>query len=384
MKAYVTTALGNFCIEEQDKKIIRVSYVQDEIPVEQDKLNYILKKAQQQLQEYCLGERQEFKLPLNPQGTAFQKKVWQALSEIPYGETATYKEIAEKIGQPEAYRAVGAANNKNPLLIFIPCHRVIGVTGSLIGFAAGLSLKESLLNLEKLAVAGAQVCPQQIKQQLQELAEEKYQAFSKSLVPNIDNILGVRVPILRKIAKNMLKEDWRSYLKVAPQEHFEEVMLQGMIIGYVNCSLEERLHHIKVFVPQINNWAICDNFCNGLKFAKNNKAQVWNFLQPYLASKKEFEVRFAVVMFLEYYLDEEYAAQVLAALDKIKHDGYYVKMAVAWVIATCFLKAPALTKAYLQNNLLDDFTHNKAVQKIIESCRVSLLVKNEIRAMRRN
>ena len=96
MKAYVTTALGNFCIEEQDKKIIRVSYVQDEIPVEQDKLNYILKKAQQQLQEYCLGERQEFKLPLNPQGTAFQKKVWQALSEIPYGETATYKEIAER------------------------------------------------------------------------------------------------------------------------------------------------------------------------------------------------------------------------------------------------------------------------------------------------
>lgn len=108
----------------------------------------LMEEASKQLKEYFSGERQVFDLPLCPEGTPFQKKVWEALKTIPYGETRTYQEIAVQIGNPKACRAVGGANNKNPISIIIPCHRVIGAGGSLVGYGGGLSLKEKLLRLE--------------------------------------------------------------------------------------------------------------------------------------------------------------------------------------------------------------------------------------------
>jgi len=109
----------------------------------------LINNASSQLNEYLNGIRNTFDLPLNPEGTEFQKKVWAALCEIPYGETRSYKQIAEAAGNSKASRAVGMANNKNPIMIFIPCHRVIGANGSLVGYAGGLDMKEKLLNLEK-------------------------------------------------------------------------------------------------------------------------------------------------------------------------------------------------------------------------------------------
>lgn len=111
----------------------------------------LLLRAEREMMEYFSGERQAFSLPLRPCGTSFQQRVWQALREIPYGETRTYGEIAARIGNPRASRAVGMANHRNPLLIFIPCHRVIGASGRLTGFAAGISVKEELLKLEDAA-----------------------------------------------------------------------------------------------------------------------------------------------------------------------------------------------------------------------------------------
>lgn len=112
----------------------------------------LLKEANRQLQEYFAGKRQVFDLPLAPQGTTFQQKVWQALTEIPFGETRSYGQIAKCIGQPKASRAVGGANNKNPLPIFIPCHRVIGANGKLVGYAGGLEIKKTLLHVENLSI----------------------------------------------------------------------------------------------------------------------------------------------------------------------------------------------------------------------------------------
>ncbi|MDF2617091.1 MAG: Methylated-DNA--protein-cysteine methyltransferase [Sedimentibacter sp.] len=109
----------------------------------------LLRNAALQLNEYLEGKRNSFDLPLNPKGTEFQKKVWAALCDIPYGETRSYKQIAESVGNPKACRAVGMANNKNPIMIFIPCHRVVGSDGSLTGYAGGLDMKEKLLSLEK-------------------------------------------------------------------------------------------------------------------------------------------------------------------------------------------------------------------------------------------
>lgn len=109
----------------------------------------ILKQAAEQVSEYFSGQRREFTIPLKAEGTAFQCKVWDALRSIPYGETATYADIAGIVGNPKAYRAVGGANNRNPLAIVVPCHRVIGANGKLVGYAGGMDVKEYLLKLEQ-------------------------------------------------------------------------------------------------------------------------------------------------------------------------------------------------------------------------------------------
>lgn len=224
----------------------------------------------------------------------------------------------------------------------------------------------------------------EIREKIFELADEKYKEFHSGLCPNTNNIVGVRVPLLRNYAKELAKGDFRDYLTNAKDEYYEEVMLQGMVIGLAKMELEERLDYIKRFVPKIDNWAICDVFCAGLKFVNKNKEEVWKFLGQYLKSNKEFEIRFGVVMLLDFYITEDYIDRVIKILNEIKHEGYYVKMAVAWAISVCYIKFPSETIKLLQENELDDFTYNKALQKIIESYRVSEEDKEVIRTMKRN
>ncbi len=223
-----------------------------------------------------------------------------------------------------------------------------------------------------------------IREELINLSEEDYRNFSSKLLPGVKNILGVRLPALRKIAKSIAKEDWKSYLNNARDDYFEEVMLQGMVIGYINnIDIDEIISLIRKYVPKINNWSVCDSFCNGLKITSKNKERMWNFLQEYFSSSDEFEVRFAVVMLLNFYVEEEYIELVLSNLDKIKHDGYYVKMAVAWAISICYVKFSEITFNYLKENNLDYFTYNKSLQKICESLKVSKEEKNIIRGMKK-
>ena len=140
------TIIGKIYIAEKDNCICNVSFVN---------LNYtpketpLIKKTYSQLKEYFAGNRKSFDIPISANGTEFQIKVWKELQKIPYGKTATYKEIAENIGNKNASRAVGMANNKNPIAIIIPCHRVIGTKGDLTGYAGGIKLKKYLLDLEK-------------------------------------------------------------------------------------------------------------------------------------------------------------------------------------------------------------------------------------------
>lgn len=142
--------VGRIGISEKDGRIAKVYITNDTVPEDVQLCETpLLKEAVRQLKSYFAGELREFTLPLAPEGTDFMKKVWAALCEIPYGQTASYKEIAEKIGAPKAARAVGLANNRNPIPVFIPCHRVIGADGSLTGYAGGLDMKKRLLDLEK-------------------------------------------------------------------------------------------------------------------------------------------------------------------------------------------------------------------------------------------
>lgn len=223
-----------------------------------------------------------------------------------------------------------------------------------------------------------------IKQQLLALAEPDYQKFSSRLLPGTENIIGVRLPHLRKIAKQIAKQEGSNYLLQADDTSFEEVMIQGMVIGYLQKSdIEEVLALVATFVPKINNWSVCDSFCSGLKITKHYRERVWQFLKPYLHSSHEFEVRFAIVMMLNYYLDQDYLEEVLKELNQIKHQGYYVQMAIAWAISICFIQNQDLTLAFLNQNNLDDFTYNKSLQKITESLKVDLQMKQIIRGMKR-
>ena len=151
MSAYFyETPIGTIGIAEKDGKITRLYFQTDYRPPETTiRETPLLQEAVRQLRDYLAGKLTGFSLPLQPEGTAFMQQVWSRLCEIPYGETTSYKTLAEGLGKPNAARAVGMANHRNPIPIFIPCHRVIGASGSLVGYRGGLDLKSRLLKLEK-------------------------------------------------------------------------------------------------------------------------------------------------------------------------------------------------------------------------------------------
>ena len=150
------TPIGKVISFDNGKAITKLDFCKNKhTPTEsccQNKETALLKSAAAQLKEYFAGQRTLFDLPLEPAGTDFQKAVWRALVGIPYGQTKSYKDIALAAGCPKGYRAVGMANNKNPIAIIIPCHRVIGSNGKLVGYAGGLDIKEKLLKLEQACV----------------------------------------------------------------------------------------------------------------------------------------------------------------------------------------------------------------------------------------
>ena len=145
---YINTIIGKIGIVEEEQKIIAIE-INKNIEYIEPKDTPLLKETEKQLIEYFEGTRTTFDVPLNPKGTKFMKKVWTALQEIPYGEVQTYGQIAKKIGNPKAARAVGMANHRNPIPIIIPCHRVIGVNNKLVGYALGIEMKKFLLQWEK-------------------------------------------------------------------------------------------------------------------------------------------------------------------------------------------------------------------------------------------
>lgn len=147
---FYESVIGRIGIAENNGKITNIYITDEELPEDMQICETaLLTEAFRQLESYFAGALQEFSLPLEPNGTDFMKQVWSALCEIPYGKTATYGEIAKTVGKPKAARAVGLANNRNPIPIIIPCHRVIGADGSLTGYAGGLDMKKKLLDLEK-------------------------------------------------------------------------------------------------------------------------------------------------------------------------------------------------------------------------------------------
>lgn len=223
----------------------------------------------------------------------------------------------------------------------------------------------------------------QIKKELRNLADSDYRAFQQKLLPWVEGILGVRVPELRKLAKKIVKGDARAYLDSARFDSYEEDMLYGMVLGNADLPAEEIFDYLLEYIPKINNWGVCDIVIGDLKILGKNKARTWDFLQPFIASDKEFELRFAIVALMEYFMDAKYLPQLFELFNNVQHEGYYVKMAVAWAVSMAFVRFPQDTMAYLKDNRLDDDTYNKALQKITESRQVEAKTKDLIRSMKR-
>ena len=144
------TPLGYMALGEEEGAIVRLYLPEDPVPRLMSRPTPLLERGRTQLLEYLNGQRETFDLPLAPQGTPFQQQVWKALQAIPYGQTRSYKDIALEVGLPKGFRAVGMANSRNPIPIFIPCHRVIAADGSLGGYGGGVRLKQTLLQTEGL------------------------------------------------------------------------------------------------------------------------------------------------------------------------------------------------------------------------------------------
>lgn len=255
-----------------------------------------------------------------------------------------------------------------------------------------------------------------IQDRLTALSEEKYRQFSSALIPGTSNMLGVRLPQIRALAKELVKEgNWREHLQPDHDLYFEELMLRGMLIGYrsmkdKNMELKEIISMMKAFIPQIHNWSVCDSFCTSMKIIRKNRDVFWEFLQPYLYSEKEFYVRTGYILLLNHFIkcdasgqkihrkkcvtitdlsnpvpaDGMYTEQIFSTLNRPFLQGYYAQMAVAWLIAELFVVYPTQTMQFLKScPALDTFTYHKALQKICESHTPDDEVKVLIRKLKR-
>ena len=229
------------------------------------------------------------------------------------------------------------------------------------------------------------ITAENIKNVLNENVDEKFKDFTSALIPGSRPILGVRVPMLRKFAKEIAKGDWRRYLKEATEDTYEEVAVKGFVIGYVKEELDVLLPYIAEHIEKINDWSLCDGFCSTLKIVAKHRDEFLEFLLPYGKEDDEFKQRVVAVMLMTYYLTDDYVDMTLKVLDSLKNEQYYCKMAVAWAVATAWAKQREKTYCYMQNgnNSLDDWTYNKAIQKMLESYRVSDEDKNILRKMKR-
>lgn len=208
----------------------------------------------------------------------------------------------------------------------------------------------------------------EIREELFKTQDLKHKEFQSKLIPTVnpDFIIGVRIPKLREIAKNAVKEN----LTVENCLYFEEFMVKGFMIGYNKKSAEEKIIELENFVPLIDNWAVCDSVCSSLKFTNKNKNLVFEFLKNYIYAG-EYKTRFAVVMLMNYFLCDEYIDSVLDIFKSIQSDFYYVNMAVAWALSVAYVRYPKKVMLILENKDLPKWVHNKTIQKCCESYRVS-------------
>lgn len=219
---------------------------------------------------------------------------------------------------------------------------------------------------------------------LKSLGDEKYRNFHGSLVKDTDSyIIGVRIPVLRSVAKDILKGDVESFLASSGREYYEEIMLRGLVTAQIKGSYKEIADRVDGFIDYIDNWAVCDTFCSTLKCIKKFPEEFFGHINTYLKSENLWAKRVGLVLMMNYYLTDEYIDRVLERVDKIQSSEYYVQMGKAWLLATAFAKYRDKTLDFLKSGEFDNKTFNMTVQKCVDSYRVSKEDKEYLKTLRR-
>ncbi len=210
--------------------------------------------------------------------------------------------------------------------------------------------------------------------------DEKYQKFHSKLLKNEDiTVIGIRTPVLKKLAKEISKNDYQSFIKQNTHQTYEECVLHGLILGYTQVDKEELFNLIDNFIPYIDNWATNDLTVSNLKSFKNISI---DNIHKYLNSNNPWEIRFGLTLLLTYYIKEENLDKIFNICNSITSKHYYVQMANSWLISICYIKYPKETYKYLKKNKLDKFTQNKTISKICDSYRITKKQKEEIKKLR--
>lgn len=224
----------------------------------------------------------------------------------------------------------------------------------------------------------------QIQKRLFELQDISYKEFQTNLIPNVpkDNVIGVRIPCLRKLAKQIAKEEnYKEFMKILPHKYQEEYHLHSFLIEEIK-SPKECLEALNEFVPYMNSWAVCDS-CSP-KALKKDLDLLFDYIKRWIKSEEEYVCRFGILNLMRCFLeDKTFKEEYLKMVSEIQSDYYYVKMMQAWFFATALSKQYSATIKILQQNTLPVWVHNKSIQKAIESYRISKEQKEELKKLKK-
>ena len=221
-----------------------------------------------------------------------------------------------------------------------------------------------------------------LRKELFELKDEKYRDFQSGLIPNVekDYFIGVRTPELRKLAKKYAKrEDVGDFLNELPHRYFDENQIHAFIISEIK-SYDECLFRLTVFLPHVNNWATCDQMSP--KIFKKEKDKLLVSIKEWISSKETYTVRFAIKMLMEHFLGEDFEKEYAEMVAQVVSEEYYVKMMIAWYFATALAKNYEEVLPFIENRRLEKWTHNKAIQKSIESYRILPVQKEYLKSLK--
>ena len=215
------------------------------------------------------------------------------------------------------------------------------------------------------------------------LQDIKFKEFNSKIVCSSD-VIGVRTPDLKRIAKTISRSEYKKFFKENRHEYYEEKIVHGLVLGYLKLEFNELKVYINAFLPFIDNWAVCDITAANLKVFKKNKTKDICFeeIKKYIKNDNPWINRFGYILILDYFIEDKYIDEIFRLCSSYK-DHYYVKMGIAWLISICYIKQKGRTITFLKNNNLDDWTYNKTIQKIIESNRVSNEEKILLKGMKR-